>query len=318
MKIVVLDGFTSNPGDLSWQRLAALGELVVYPRTPEDAVVAHIGDAEIVITNKVVIDEAVMAATPNLKYIGVLATGYNIVDIAAARRRNIVVTNVPDYSADAVAEMVFAYLLKIYHDVALHSASVKAGEWTNCSDFCYWKSPLFELAGKTLGVVGYGKIAKRVVEIGKAFKMNILVYHHRTPAGNRKDGVQFVGFTELLERADIISLHVPLFDSTRQLINRAAIDKMKDGVILINTARGPLLDEAAVSAALASGKIAHLAVDVVSEEPIVQTNPLLSAANTLITPHIAWAPLEARMRLIDVAADNIAAFINGDVINGVN
>ncbi len=318
MKIVVLDGFTSNPGDLSWQALAALGELTVYQRTPAEAVVERIADAEIVITNKVIIDRQIMAQTPNLKYIGVLATGYNIVDIEAARQRNIIVTNVPDYSADAVAEMVFAYLLKIYHEVALHSQSVKKGDWAKCADFCYWQSPLFELAGKTIGVVGYGKIAKRVVEISKAFKMNVIVYHHKTPAGVVKEGVQFVDFEQLLKRADIISLHVPLFDSTRQIINATTIDKMKDGVILINTARGPLLDEAAVSAALIGGKIGHLAVDVVSEEPIKGNNPLLKAPNVLITPHIAWAPVEARMRLIDVAAQNVAAFIAGDVINRVN
>ncbi len=318
MKIVVLDGFTSNPGDLSWQGLAALGELTVYQRTPAEAVVERIADAEIVITNKVIIDQHIMEQTPNLKYIGVLATGYNIVDIEAARQRNIIVTNVPDYSADAVAEMVFAYLLKIYHDVALHSRSVKSGDWTNCADFCYWQSPLFELSGKTIGVVGYGKTAKRVVEISKAFKMNVIVYHYKTPAGTVKDGIQFVDFEQLLKNADIISLHVPLFESTKQIINQTAIAKMKDGVILINTARGPLLDEFAVAEALHNLKISHLAVDVVSEEPIKDNNPLLKAPNVLITPHIAWAPLEARKRLLDVAAQNIAAFITGDIINKVN
>ncbi len=318
MKIVILDGYTNNPGDLSWQKMAELGELVVYQRTAADEVLARIGDASIILVNKVAIDESIMAAAPNLKYIGVLATGYNEIDVAAARRRGIVVTNIPDYSADAVAEMVFAYLLKIYHQVVVHSQSVKAGDWARSQDFCYWQTPLFELAGKTIGLIGYGKIGQRVAAIAKAFKMNVVVYHHRTPAGLKRDGVQFVDLAQLFNLSDIITLHVPLFESTRQLIDAEAIAQMKDGVILINTARGGLLDESAVAAALNSGKIAHLAVDVVSFEPIVADNPLLSTPNTIITPHIAWAPIETRRRLIDVATDNIAAFLNAAPINVVN
>ncbi len=318
MKIVVLDGFASNPGDLSWQCLADLGELKVYDRTPHELINQRIADADIVLTNKATIDANVIKHAPQLKYIGVLATGYNIVDIEAARQSGVVVTNVPDYSADTVAETVFAYLLKIYNEVALHSASVKAGDWTNCNDFCYWKTPLFELANKTIGIVGYGKIGKRVVEIANAFKMNVVVYHHNTPAGTEQNGVKFVSFEQLLNMSDIITLHIPLFESTKNLIDQAAIDKMKDGVILINTARGPLIDENAVANALNDGKIGHLAVDVVSQEPILESNPLLTTPNTLITPHIAWAPCETRMRLMNVVAENIKAFIDGKVINQVN
>ncbi len=247
-----------------------------------------------------------------------MATGYNIVDIEAARQHHVVVTNVPDYSADTVAETVFAYLLEIYQKVALHSASVKVGDWTNCPDFCYWKTPLFELANKTIGLIGYGKIGKRVATIAKAFNMKVLVYHHKTPEGTKKDDVNFVSFDQLLSQSDIISLHIPLFESTKNIIDQAAIAKMKDGVILINTARGQLIDESAVAAALKAGKIGHLAVDVVSEEPISADNPLLMTPNTIITPHIAWAPYETRRRLIDIVADNIEAFIAGKVINQVN
>ncbi len=318
MKIVILDAYTANPGDLSWQKLSDLAELVVYERSEKQEAASRVGDADIVLTNKVAIDREVIAHCPNLKYVGVLATGYNIVDLTAARERGIVVTNVPDYSSDSVAEMVFAYLLKRYHEVALHGDSVKAGDWTNCPDFCYWKTPLFELADKTLGVVGYGQIAKRVIEIAKAFKMNVIVYHHRTTAGTKGEGITFVSLDQLYGMADIISLHVPLFDATKEMIGAASIAKMKDGVVLINTARGGLLDEKAVAEALNSGKIAYLAADVVTKEPIPADHPFLSTPNTLITPHIAWAPREARTRLIDVAARNIVAFIEGAPINRVD
>ncbi len=318
MKIVILDGYACNPGDLSWQRLEELGELVVYDRTPPELINQRIADAEVVLTNKAPIDADALKHAPKLKYIGVLATGYNIIDIEAARQHGVVVTNVPDYSADTVAETVFAYLLKIYHEVALHSASVKVGDWTNCADFCYWKTPLFELANKTIGIVGYGKIGRRVATIAKAFKMQVLIFHHNTAAGTEKNGVKFVSFEQLLSASDIITLHIPLFETTRNIIDKVAISKMKDGVILINTARGPLIDEKAVAAALNDGKIAHLAVDVVSQEPIPADNPLLLTPNTLITPHIAWAPYETRVRLIDVVADNIKAFYDGNVVNQVN
>ncbi|PID79605.1 MAG: glycerate dehydrogenase [Clostridiales bacterium] len=318
MKIVILDAYTANPGDLSWQKLSDLAELVVYERSEQAEAAARVGDADIVLTNKVAIDREVIEHCPNLKYVGVLATGYNIVDLTAARECGIVVTNVPDYSSDSVAEMVFAYLLKIYHEVALHSDSVKTGDWTNCPDFCYWKTPLFELADKTLGVVGYGQIAKRVIAIAKAFKMNVVVYHHRTAAGTKGEDITFVSLDQLYGMSDVISLHVPLFEATKEMINRESIAKMKDGVLLINTARGGLLDEAAVAEALNSGKIGYLAADVVTQEPIPADHPFLTTPNTLITPHIAWAPREARARLIDVAARNIAAFIAGAPINRVD
>lgn len=318
MKIVVLDGYTLNPGDLSWQSLEKLGDLTIYERTPADLIEQRIAGADIVLTNKVPLTRQLIETAESLKYIGVLATGYNIVDVAAAAQRGIPVCNVPAYSADAVAQFTFALLLDICHRVALHSDTVKTGEWQNCQDFCYWKSPLIELVGKTMGLVGYGKIGKRVAELAQAFGMNVMVYHHRTAAGTRQGNIEFVSLDDLLAKADVISLHLPLFEATKHLIGYESLKKVKPSAILINTSRGPLIDEQAVADALNAGKLAHLAVDVVSVEPIAPENPLLSARNVTITPHIAWAPYEARQRLMAVTVDNIEQFMAGTPVNQVN
>lgn len=318
MKIVVLDGYTLNPGDLSWRSLEELGDVTIYERTPKDLIEQRIADADVVLTNKVPLTRQIIGKADHLKYIGVLATGYNIVDIAAAAERDIPICNVPAYSADAVAQFTFALLLDICHRVALHSDTVKAGEWQNCQDFCYWKSPLIELVGKTIGLVGYGKIGKRVAEIAQAFGMKIMVYHHRTAAGTSEKNIDFVSLDDLLANADVISLHLPLFAQTKHLINRETLKLLKPSAILINTSRGPLIDEQAVADALNAGQLAHLAVDVVSVEPIAADNPLLTARNVTITPHIAWAPYEARQRLMAVTVDNIEHFIAKNPINQVN
>ncbi len=318
MKIVVLDGYTMTDGDLSWDALAALGEFVIYDRTPDDLIIERMKGAECVITNKTALSKEIIESSPDLKYIGVLATGYNIVDIEAAREANVVVSNVPNYSTDSVAQFVFALLLDICHKVALHNQTVKDGEWQNCADFCYWKSPLIELAGKTMGLIGYGKIGRRTAEIAKSFGMNVIAYHHRTPEGECENGVDFVSLDTLYKKADIISLHVPLFPETKGMIDKTAIEKMKDGAIIINTSRGALLDEQAVADALNTGKLAYFAADVVAVEPITADNPLLFAKNTVLTPHIAWAPFEARERLMNITVENVKQFLAGTPINWVN
>lgn len=318
MKIVVLDGYTLNPGDLKWDEFKNLGDFEVYDRTPENLILERIENAEIVITNKTPIDKKVMDMSPNMKYIGVLATGYNVVDIEEAKKRGIVVTNIPTYGTDSVAQYVFALLLGLCHHVESHSESVKDGNWEKCEDFCYWNHPLIELSGKTMGIIGFGRIGKRTAQIAAAFGMNVLVYD-RTPEFNlENDNLKFVTIEKLYEKSDIISLHVPLFKTTEGMICKASIDKMKDGVMIINTSRGPLINEADLTEALKSGKVKGAAVDVVSSEPIKSDNPLLSAPNIMITPHIAWAPLEARKRLMDIASDNLKAFLSGSPVNVVN
>ncbi|MGO3373556.1 D-2-hydroxyacid dehydrogenase [Brochothrix thermosphacta] len=319
MKMVILDGYGLNPGDISWAPLETLGEISVYDRTPENdtaLIIERIGDARIIFTNKVPITQEVMLACPQLEYIGVLATGYNVVDIEAAKEKHIVVTNVPSYGTDAVAQFTFALLLEIASQVGLHNRSVQAGDWQNSPDFTYWKQPLFELAGKTLGLVGYGLIAQKVAEIAVVFGMNVIYYNHR-PKQSKTPSVKQVTLDEVYHKADIISLHVPQMSETTQMINNEAIQQMKDGVILINTARGGLLDEEAVAAALNIGKIAALGADVVTKEPILATNPLLTAKNCYLTPHIAWAPVEARERLLGIAVDNVKKFLEGTPQNNV-
>ncbi len=317
MKIVVLDGYTLNPGDLDWNALAALGDVAVYDRTEASSIVERIGDAELILTNKTPISAETMQACKNLRYIGVLATGYNIVDTAAARAAGIVVTNIPTYGTDSVAQFTFALLLEICHHVGHHAQTVRDGEWTKSPDFCYWHYPLIELAGKTMGIIGFGRIGRRTGEIARAFGMNVLAYDEYPNTVSEKEGISCTTLDRLLAESDVISLHCPLTDRNKGMINTDTIAKMKDGAILINTSRGPLVDETALAAALNSGKLAAAAVDVVSTEPIRPDNPLLKARNILITPHIAWAPKEARSRLLNIAVENIRAFIDGSPINVV-
>lgn len=312
MKIVVLDGYASNPGDLSWEALGQLGELTVYDRTPDDRILERIGDAEMVLTNKCAMTRERLSAAKNLKYVGVLATGYNIVDTAAARELGIEVTNIPAYSTDSVVQMVFALLLEICHRVGHHSAAVHAGRWSSNPDFCFWDYPLLELAGKTMGIIGYGRIGKKVAEVARCFGMNVIAYT-RTP----KDS-ECVPLDELLERSDVISLHCPLFPETKGLIGKDNIAKMKDGVIVINTSRGPVINDADMRDALLSGKVYALGADVAAQEPIPADNPLLGLENVFFTPHIAWATHEARVRLMDIAVANAKAFIDGNPVNVVN
>lgn len=305
MKIVVLDGYAENPGDLSWGPLQELGELTVYDRTPPEAVLERIGDAEAIYTNKTVLSRELIQAMPSVRFIGVLATGYNVVDVQAARERGIVVCNIPTYGTDAVAQYVFALLLELCHRVAHHAQAVQEGRWTACPDFCFWDYPLIELSGKTMGIVGYGRIGQRTAQIARAFGMQVLAYDAFVQAE------ECVPLDELLERSDVVSLHCPLFPETRHIIRGETIARMKDGAILINTSRGPLVDEAALREALTSGKLYGAAVDVVSTEPVQPDNPLLGLENCLITPHIAWAPRESRQRLMDIAVENLRCFLRG-------
>jgi glycerate dehydrogenase len=318
MKIVILDGYTENPGDLSWEGFEALGELTVYDRVPSADIVKCIGAAEIVITNKTPLTKEVFDACPSIRYVGVLATGYNVVDVAAAKEKGIPVTNIPTYGTQAVAQFVFALLLDICHHVRQHSDAVKLGEWKKRGDFCFWDYPLVELAGKTMGIIGFGRIGQAVSKIAVAFGLKVLAYdEYRNPA-LESEAVKYASLEELLASSDVISLHCPLFPSTKGIINRGTIDKMKKGVFLINTSRGPLINEADLREALESGKVAYAAVDVVSVEPIQEDNPLLGAPNIIITPHIAWAPKESRKRLMDIAVANLEAFLKGSPTNVVN
>lgn len=310
MKIVILDGQGANPGDLSWAPFEALGEVTLYSSTAPEETVARIGDAPIVITNKVVIDRAVIEACPALRYIGITATGYNVVDLDAARERGIPVCNVPAYSTAAVAQHVFALLLEITNKVGHHNAEVQRGRWIHSPSFCFWDGPLTELQGKTLGIIGYGQIGQAVAKIAEAFGMRVLACaRHARPGLTTLD--------EVLRESDIISLHCPLFAENRHMIDAHAIAQMKDGVILINTARGPLVDENALRDAILSGKVGGAALDVISTEPMQADFPLLGLPQCLITPHIAWAPAETRQRLLQIAADNVRAFMDGHPINDV-
>ena len=318
MRIVILDGYTLNPGDLSWDGFRALGETVIYDRTEGAQTVSRIGDAQLVITNKTALTDEVFAACPGIRYVGVLATGYNVVDIDAARRRGIPVSNIPTYGTDAVAQYVFALLLEICHHVGAHSELVREGEWGKRGDFCFWNYPLIELAGKTLGIIGFGRIGQRTAQIAQAFGMKVLAYDAHPNGLPEKEGLRYVLLNELLSESDVISLHCPLLPSTQGIINRDSIARMKDGVILINTSRGPLVAEADLCEALLSGKVAYAAADVVSSEPILPDNPLLGAPNCIITPHIAWAPKESRKRLMEIAAENLRSFLEGRPQNIVN
>lgn len=318
MKIVVLDGSTLNTGDLSWEALQQLGELIIYDRTPSDKIIERIGEAKYIFTNKTPLGEEVFQACPSLSYIGVLATGYNVVDVEAAKKYGITVTNIPSYGTDTVAQFTFSLLLELCHQIGAHSRSVLSGEWCKSIDFCYWNTPQIELAGKTIGIIGYGKIGQATARIAQAFGMKVLVYSRTIRKEFEKDPVSFVPLDTLLENSDVISLHCPLFPETKEIINKASISKMKDGVLLINTSRGGLLNEQDVKEALDSGKIGGAAVDVVSIEPIKENNPLLSSKNIIITPHMAWASIEARQRLMDTATNNLAEFLKGYPINVVS
>lgn len=315
--IVVLDGYTLNPGDLSWDALQALGNCTIYDRTAVSDVVERCKEADIVLTNKVVIREAEMAQLPRLRYIGVLATGYNVVDTAAAAARGIVVTNIPAYSTDSVAQMVFAHLLNIVNAVQMHTDSVRSGEWSSCADFSYMLSPQNELAGKTLGIIGLGNIGRRVAKIADAFGMRVVAKTSKR-ADELPSYITPVTLNELLGESDVVTLHCPLTPDTQHIINADTIERMKQGAILINTGRGPLIDERAVADALNNGKLRAAGFDVLAVEPALSDNPLLAARNAFFTPHIAWATYEARVRLMNIMLQNIEAFLAGNVINKVN
>lgn len=318
IKIVVLDGFTLNPGDLTWEKLEGMGELTVYDRTPVDKILERIGDAEIIYTNKTPLTREIFERAPNIKFIGVLATGYNVVDIAAAKGKGIVVTNIPAYGTAAVAQFTFALLLELCHHVWVHNEEVKKGAWANSPDFCFWNHPQIELAGKTMGILGFGKIGQAVGKIAQAFEMKVLAHARHPDPALESDRVQYASLEELLEKSDVISLHCPLSESTKGIINRETLSRMKEGVLLLNTSRGPLIIEEDLAEALNTGKVAGAAVDVLAVEPAKMENPLLTAKNCIITPHIAWAPRESRERLLTVAADNLKQFLKGNPVNVVN
>jgi glycerate dehydrogenase len=300
MKITVLDGYCLNPGDLSWDALRAFGEVEVFDRTPADQTVARAAGAAILLTNKTALPAAVLDQLPDLRYIAVLATGYNVIDIEAARRKGIVVSNVPTYATASVAQFVFALLLELCHHVQLHADAVRAGEWSSNPDWCFSKAPLMELEGKTMGIAGYGRIGQQTARIAEAFGMSVLAYD--VDRGSLED---------LLRQSDVISLHIPLFPATREMINARSLALMKRTAILINTSRGPLIHEGDLAAALNAGRIGGAALDVLSVEPPLPGNPLLDARNCLITPHMAWATAEARRRLMNTVFENVAGFLNG-------
>ncbi len=318
MKIVVLDGFTLNPGDLSWDRLKELGDVTVYDRTKEDEIVERVGDAEVILTNKTILNKDMLQTLTTVKYIGVLATGYNVVDADTAGELGKIVTNIPTYGTTAVAQFVFAHLLEICHHVWDHSEEVKKGAWGSAQDFCFWNYPLVELADKKMGIIGLGRIGQTTARIAMAFGMDVLAVDAYPNLELENDQFKYVELEEMLSQADVISLHCPLFDTTKGMINKDSIAKMKDGVILINTSRGPLIVEQDLADALNSGKVGGAGLDVLSIEPAEDNNPLLRAKNCIITPHIAWAPKESRSRLMSIAVDNLEAFIKGSPVNIVS
>ena len=318
MKIVVLDGYTLNPGDLSWEGLEKLGNLTVYDRTPEYQIRERIKGAKVVFTNKTVIKKDVLENNPELKYIGILATGYNTVDIEGARELGITVTNIPAYSTKSVAQFAMALLLEMCHHVGHHSDEVRSGRWSKHIDFCFWDYPLIELDGKTLGIIGYGSTGQAFSQIAQAMGMNVLAHTRTSNKDLETDQMKYASLDDLLAQSDVISLHCPLFEETKGIINKDNIQKMKDGVMIINTGRGPLIVEEDLANALNSGKVAGAGLDVLAQEPPKADNPLLTAKNCIITPHIAWAPQEARSRLMDMAVDNLKKFMAGESQNVVN
>lgn len=316
MKIIVLDGYGLNPGDLSWDGFKEFGEVTVYPRTSPDEVADRGRDADVLLTNKVVISEELMAGLPRLKYIGVLATGYNVVDTAAAARRGIVVTNIPAYSTDSVAQMTFAHLLNIMNRVDHYARRNHEGAWSRCPDFCYWDSPLHELAGKTIGIVGLGNTGMKVARMAREFGMDVFACTSKNSA-SLPEGIQKTTLDGLFAVSDVLTLHCPLTATTREMINSRSLAKMKHGAILINTGRGPLVNEHDVAEALRSGQLAAYGADVMCQEPPAGDNPLLAVDNAFITPHIAWATYEARVRLMAIAVENVRAFAAGSPVNVV-
>lgn len=323
MKIVVLDGYTLNPGDLTWESIERFGELKVYDRVSydvkdEDIIAEKVGDADIVLTNKTPLTRKAIAAMPNVKYIGVLATGYNIVDVDAAKEKGIVVTNIPTYGTNAVGQFAIALLLEMCHHIGAHYDSVLKGEWVNSPDWCYWKYPLIELADKTMGIIGYGRIGQTTGRIAQALGMKVIAYDAYKNPELESETMKYVECDDIFAQSDVIVLHCPLFESTKGIINKANINKMKDGVMIINNSRGQLIVEEDLAEALNSGKVAAAAVDVVSTEPIKADNPLLKAKNCIITPHISWAPKESRQRLMNITAENLEKFLEGNPVNVVN
>ena len=317
MNIVILDGYTANPGDLSWGSLKEMGEVTVYERTRREEIAGRAADADIVLTNKVVMDREMMALLPRLKYIGVLATGYNVVDIEAAREKDIIVTNVPAYSTESVAQTVFAHLLTVTNRTEHYAQQNRLGRWAENRDFCYWDTELTELAGKTMGIVGLGHIGRRVAEIALAFGMQVKAMTSKK-AEELPAGIQKAELQSLLASSDVVSLHCPLTEGTRHLIHRETLRLMKPSAILINTGRGPLVDDEALAEALNEGRLRAYCADVVTEEPPKADHPLLHAPNAFITPHIAWATVEARKRLLQTAIGNVEAFVNGHPVNVVS
>ena len=316
MKIIVLDGYGLNPGDLNWDGFDALGELTVYDRTLPSELMERAAGAEVLITNKTLITTENMAALPELKYIGVLATGYNVVDIDAAKARGIVVTNIPAYSTASVAQMVFAHILNITQRVGYYADENKQGRWTKNADFCYWDTQLVELQGKKMGIVGFGNIGQATARIAQAFGMEVCVYSSK-PQFALPSGIKKMDLDELFAECDVVSLHCPLTSDTKEMVNAERLSKMKQNAILINTGRGPLINEQDLANALNEGRIAAAGLDVLSVEPSVEGNPLLTARNCFITPHIAWATLEARTRLMEIAVQNLKSYLNGQIINNV-
>lgn len=316
-KIVVLDGYTLNPGDLSWDSLRALGKVTVYDRTSADQIAQRIGDADIVYTNKTPITRETLCACKNVRFIGVLATGYNIVDTAAAKEKGIPVCNIPTYGTAAVGQFAIALLLEICHHVAHHSDAVYEGRWQSSDDWCFWDYPLIELAGKTMGIIGFGRIGQTTGAIAKAMGMKVVAYDSY-PNGEGRAIAEYVDLDTLFKTSDVIALHCPLFPETQGIVNKDTITKMKDGVIILNNSRGPLIVEQDLADALNSGKVYAAGLDVVSSEPIKADSPLLKARNCIITPHISWAPRESRQRLMDIAISNLRTYLDGTPQNVVN
>ena len=316
MNITVLDGYGMNPGDLSWEELSALGTLTVYDRTAPQDIVARAKEAEVVLTNKVVLTDDIMAQLPHLKYIGVLATGYNVVDTQAAQQRGIIVTNIPAYSTESVVQMVFSHLLNMTNRVEHYAQQNSRGRWSSNPDFCYWDTPLTELAGKTMGIVGLGSIGSRVAAVALAMGMRVLAVTSKAQ-DSLPEGIHSVSRDRLFAESDVITLHCPLTDSTKEMINSDTLAMMKKGALLINTGRGPLVDEHAVALALQEGHLGGYGADVMMQEPPQSDNPLLTAPNAFLTPHVAWATYEARQRLMQIAVDNVKAYIKGTPVNVV-
>lgn len=321
MKIVVLDGYTLNPGDLDWKGLETIGDCTVYDRTSLTDVqeaIDRIGNAEIVFTNKTPMPKSLFDACPNIKFVGVLATGYNVVDVNAAKDKGVIVTNIPTYGTAAVGQFTIALLLEICHHIGHHNNAVHEGKWENNADWCFWDYPLIELDGKTIGIIGYGRIGQATGKIAQALGMKVLAYDEYKNPNLVTETCKYAELDELIKESDVIALHCPLFPSTQGIINKENIAKMKDGVIILNDSRGPLIVEEDLAEALNSGKVAAAGLDVVSSEPIKGNNPLLKAKNCIITPHIAWAPKESRKRLMDIAVNNLQAFVAGEPVNVVN